>query len=279
MYIACILLLALIGSTHAEHMARYVNDCSQLSMSKSIVLFTDRNTNTKLCILMNSIADSFRAMNYEPIISYETCGAEINLKPSFIQFDEFGNIIRVLDPSNPPPQVKSEFDIFGYFAESSLSSRVNRATRVDFTRRSALTHIHDPYKHTDFIIAVLPKKNYGKALAEYIEWVQTQEYGKFEYQYIQEHLDEKTSVFLGTFGHYQNRYSSQTYTQAVYYHIRRSGSKINSRKFYSLGDIDVRLACDKFCDYGTCKPPSTCRMYTLEARSCQTDDDCIAWTR
>jgi hypothetical protein len=279
MYFICILLLLCTSTVHAEHMARYASECSQLSMRRSVVLFTDRNTNTKLCVVMNSIADSLRAMNYEPIISYETCGAEINLKPSFIQFDDTGNIIRVLDPSNPPPQVRTEIDIFGYFAESSLTSRINKVTRVDFTHKSPILQMHDPSKHTDYIIAVLPKTNYSKVLAEYIEWVQTQEYGTFEYQYIQEHLDEKTSVFLGSFGHFQNRFNTQAFIKPVYYHVRRSGGKIRSRKFGSLESIVSTMACDKVCRKETCLNTNKCRFQTPSAPICKTDDDCIRWER
>ena len=277
-----LILLLVIGSVNAEHLADYVSDCGNLDVRKSVILFTDRNTNGKLAIIMNGIADSIRAMNYRPIISYDTCGVEISLKPSFIQFNEEGNIIRLLDPSNPPPQIKTDADIFGYFVESLLSSRVNRATRVDFGKRSSLIYVHDLEKHTEFIVAVLPKRGYSRALAEYVEWVQSQEYGIFEFQYMQENLDDKTSSFLRVIGHAQSIFTRAHTTDSAYYHIHRIGTRISSRKYDTLAELDQDVSCIYLCIGQVCKHKerSKCHENTERKINCKTDYDCtnIGWT-
>lgn len=248
-----VVLICFLGVVSGEsHFADYIGDCNSLRVKQSITLFNKPNENGKLNIIMNSLSDSFRAMNVVPQISYVTCGVEIAITPSFVQFNEAGEVIRFLDPNNPPKEIKTEADIFGYFVESSLSSRINKAIRVDFTTRTSLVHLHDLKKHNEFILAVLPKEGYNKHLAEYVEWVQEQEYGIFEFQYTQEHHNDLTSVFLSSIGHFQSKLISLS--RPKYYYIKKQEhGGINTWQFDSLGELKQSTICFDVCKHDHCQ--------------------------
>jgi hypothetical protein len=276
MYI--VFLLCFLNVVFAEtHFADYVDRCDDLVFENGIILFTSPNKDGRLNIIMNSLSDSFRAMMLKPQISYGDCVTEINIKPLFVQFDKYGDVARILDPRNPPAIVKTEMDIFYYFVESATTTRVNKAVRVDFSGRSALAHLHAMEKHNEFVLAVLPRKNYNENLAKYVEWVQEQPYNRYEFQYVQEHRDEMTSIFLANVGHLQSKYV--TLDEPVYYLIRKQkNGEINTRKYKTLGDLEHSTTCDEFCVHGHCiYNTEKCEFkldWLLPPKACKEDIDC-----
>lgn len=253
-----------------------INRCEDLRTRNTIVLFTEPTKDGQLRAIMYELADTFRAMNYEPIVSYVTCDIPIKLTPAFIQFDARGDIRRMLIPEYAPPEINNELRILGYFAESMQGSRVNTAVGVDLSGRSTLISLHDLDKEQEYILAVLPKRGYSEHLAKYVAWVQDQEYGVFEFQYTQEHLDERTTAFLGSAGHLQSRFFSETVDKPVFYHLHRYHRKVTNRKFTSLLELGAKMQCMTLCRNNLCRlranNPYHCTATMPVA--CAHDSDC-----
>ena len=273
-----IIILLLIQPVLAQrHLSEYSIECRPENFRQTIVLFTDSNSYGYLRKMFNEVSDVFRGMNYKPVVMYETCNVEIKLVPSFMQFGKDGKIVRILDPLHPTRPITNSMDILTYFMESMTSSRTNIAVSIDMSGRNPLMHNSNLDNHDEIILAVLPRKGYNERLAEYVEWAQEQEYGVFEFQYTQEHLDDKTSMLLGSIGHLQSHFTSSTITKPIFYHLHRVGKKTQSQSYDSLRQLNDKIGCVPLCVDNRCglrkRNPYTCDV-KIEGRKCYLDKDC-----
>lgn len=278
MYKALLILISFQVVFANRHLSEVANGCDPKNFRRSIVLFTEKGKHGQLAVILNDLSDAFRGMNYKPVISFDTCGVAIKLVPSFIQFGDSGQIERILDPKNPPKGINTNIMILGYFAESMLSSRKNIATGIDLSGRSSLVHRLDLDNHNEYVLAVLPRRNYNEELAKYVEWVQEQEFGLFEFQYTQEHLDDKTSMFLGSLSHLQSHYASVTFDKPTFYHLHRTGRKMHPTQYSTLVDLQNGVKCLSMCIDRVCQVrksnPYACIVATVH-RGCVEDKDCL----